>query len=97
MHHQLLRTEGSHIRAVLFLYLLTACFCSIAICFVILEDIYSASVLLVIVIFLTIRLLRNLGVFSDWNKAETDAAAAEGSARDEAAQSSSGGEGEVLP
>jgi UDP-GlcNAc:undecaprenyl-phosphate GlcNAc-1-phosphate transferase len=97
MHHQLLRTEGSHRRAVLFLYLLTACFCSIAICFVILEDLYSASVLLAIVLLLTIRLLRNLGVFSDLNKAETDAPAAEDSVRDETAQSSSGGEGEVLP
>ena len=97
MHHQLLRTEGSHTRAVLFLYLLTACFCSIAICFVILEDLYSASVLLAIVLLLTIRLLRNLGVFSDLNKAETDAPAAEDSVRDETAQSSSGEEGEVLP
>jgi UDP-GlcNAc:undecaprenyl-phosphate/decaprenyl-phosphate GlcNAc-1-phosphate transferase len=97
MHHQLLRSEGSHKRAVLYLYLLTACFCSIAICFVILEDLYSASVLLVIVFLLTIRLLRNLGVFSEWSPAETDNPVAEDPGRVAAAQPSSGEEGEVLP
>jgi UDP-GlcNAc:undecaprenyl-phosphate GlcNAc-1-phosphate transferase len=63
MHHRLLRTEGSHRRAVVFLYLLTACFCSISVYFSILDDLASASALLLVVFILTIRLLRNLGVF----------------------------------
>jgi len=65
MHHRLLRSEGSHTRAVVFLYALTACFCSIAVYFAILDDHTSAFGLLAIVIFLTVRLLRNLGVFSE--------------------------------
>ncbi|MCP5040329.1 MAG: undecaprenyl/decaprenyl-phosphate alpha-N-acetylglucosaminyl 1-phosphate transferase [bacterium] len=76
MHHQLLRAEGSHTRAVVFLYLLTACFCSISVYFAILDDLLSAFALLGIVFFLTIRLLRNLGVFSDWSQAQDGATAA---------------------
>jgi UDP-GlcNAc:undecaprenyl-phosphate GlcNAc-1-phosphate transferase len=71
IHHRLLRTEGSHSRAVIFLYLLTACFCAISVYFAILEDLRSASALLLIVLALTIRLLRNLGVFSEWGDGTT--------------------------
>jgi UDP-GlcNAc:undecaprenyl-phosphate GlcNAc-1-phosphate transferase len=67
MHHRLLRTEGSHTRAVVFLYMLTACFCSISVYFAIIEDLRSAAALLAVVLVLTIRLLRNLGIFSEWN------------------------------
>ena len=75
MHHRLLRTEGSHARAVIFLYLLTACFCSISVYFAILEDLRFAFVLLAIVLILTIRLLRNLGVFAEWSEAAKPAVA----------------------
>ena len=75
MHHRLLRTEGSHARAVIFLYLLTACFCSISVYFAILEDLRFAFVLLAIVLILTIRLLRNVGVFAEWSEAAKPAAA----------------------
>ena len=71
MHHRLLRTEGSHARAVFFLYLLTACFCSISVYFAILEDLRLGFVLLAIVLILTIRLLRNLGLFAEWRQAAT--------------------------
>lgn len=97
MHHQLLRTEGSHTRAVIFLYLLTACFCSISVYFAILEDLLSAFALLAIVFFLTIRLLRNLGVFSDWSE-QADATRVErDSGRNETPQTGTSGEGEVSP
>lgn len=66
MHHRLLHTEGSHRRAVIFLYLLTACFCSISVYFAILDSLVSAAALLTIVLVLTVRLLLNLGVFSEW-------------------------------
>ena len=66
MHHRLLHTEGSHSRAVIFLYLLTACFCSISVYFAILDSLLSAAALLTIVLILTVRLLLNLGVFSEW-------------------------------
>lgn len=95
MHHQLLRTEGSHTRAVIFLYLLTACFCSISVYFAILEDLYSAFALLAIVFFLTIRLLRNLGVFSVLSE-EADATPVEGeSGRNESPHTGTSREGEV--
>lgn len=99
MHHQLLRNEGSHTRAVIFLYLLTACFCSISVYFAILEDLYSASLLLAIVFFLTIRLLRNVGVFAEWSEISQGATAASESDRNEspqaASQSGTNGEGEL--
>ncbi len=68
MHHRLLHTEGSHRRAVIFLYLLTICFCSISVYFAILDSLISAAALLAIVLILTIRLLFNLGVFSEWTE-----------------------------
>ncbi|MCG8591759.1 MAG: undecaprenyl/decaprenyl-phosphate alpha-N-acetylglucosaminyl 1-phosphate transferase, partial [Proteobacteria bacterium] len=63
MHHRLLESEGSHRSAVLSLYFLTACFCTIAVSFTRLRG-YAAIVFLLAVVLLTVRLLRNLGVFS---------------------------------
>jgi UDP-GlcNAc:undecaprenyl-phosphate GlcNAc-1-phosphate transferase len=63
MHHRLLAKEGSQRRAVLWLYFQTACFSVIAISFAQLEG-YSAFVFLAAVFVLTVRLLRNLGLFS---------------------------------
>jgi UDP-GlcNAc:undecaprenyl-phosphate GlcNAc-1-phosphate transferase len=62
MHHRLLESEGSERAAVLSLYFLTACFCVIALSFTRLEGI-AAILFLVMVIGLTYRLLRNLGLF----------------------------------
>ena len=62
MHHRLLESEGTHRRAVLSLYFLTACFCIIAISFTRLEG-WAALVFLGLVVLLTLRLLRNLGFF----------------------------------
>ena len=62
MHHRLLESEGSQRSAVLSLYFLTACFCVIALSFTRLEGI-AAILFLVMVIALTYRLLRNLGLF----------------------------------
>jgi UDP-GlcNAc:undecaprenyl-phosphate/decaprenyl-phosphate GlcNAc-1-phosphate transferase len=62
MHHRLLESEGSQRSAVLSLYFLTACFCVIALSFTRLEGI-AAIVFLAMVIVLTYRLLRNLGLF----------------------------------
>jgi UDP-GlcNAc:undecaprenyl-phosphate GlcNAc-1-phosphate transferase len=63
MHHRLLKKEGTQRRAVLWLYFQTACFSVIALSFAQLEG-YSAFVFLVAVVVLTVRLLRNLGLFS---------------------------------
>ena len=63
MHHRLLRTQGSHRRAVLSLYFLTGCFSIIAVSFTKLHG-YAAIALLVVVAMLTFRLLWNLGAFS---------------------------------
>jgi UDP-GlcNAc:undecaprenyl-phosphate GlcNAc-1-phosphate transferase len=63
MHHRLLQKEGTQRRAVLWLYFQTACFSVIALSFAQLEG-YSAFVFLVAVVVLTVRLLRNLGLFS---------------------------------
>ncbi|MDP6981336.1 MAG: MraY family glycosyltransferase [Myxococcota bacterium] len=95
MHHRLLRTEGSHTRAVIFLYSLTASFCSIAVYFAILDDLKSAVALLVIVLFLTIRLLRNLGVFSEWTPGEDGTGQSVEPPEVEAAPRSAGETGEV--
>jgi UDP-GlcNAc:undecaprenyl-phosphate GlcNAc-1-phosphate transferase len=62
MHHRLLESEGSQRSAVLSLYFLTACFCVIALSFTRLEGI-AAILFLGMVIALTYRLLRNLGLF----------------------------------
>jgi UDP-GlcNAc:undecaprenyl-phosphate GlcNAc-1-phosphate transferase len=63
MHHRLLQKEGSQRRAVLWLYFQTLCFSLIAISFAQLKGL-SAYVFLAAVMILTIRLLRNLGLFS---------------------------------
>jgi UDP-GlcNAc:undecaprenyl-phosphate GlcNAc-1-phosphate transferase len=81
MHHRLLAKEGSHRRAVLWLYFQTACFSVIAISFAQLEG-YSAFVFLVAVFVLTIRLLKNLGLFSIEGES-ADAVASEGSVEGE--------------
>jgi len=62
MHHRLLESEGSQRAAVLSLYFLTACFCVIALSFTRLEGI-AAILFLLMVMGLTYRLLRNLGLF----------------------------------
>ena len=62
MHHRLLESEGSQRSAVLSLYFLTACFCVIALSFTKLGGI-AAILFLAMVIGLTYRLLRNLGLF----------------------------------
>ena len=62
IHHRLLRDfQGSHRPAVLSLYFLTACFCLIAISFARLQG-YAVLVFLVVVLALTWRILRNLGL-----------------------------------
>lgn len=72
MHHRLLRREGTHRRAVLWLYFQTACFGLIAISFSRITGI-GRYLLLVVVVGLTIRLLRNLGLFStDWKNMGSD-------------------------
>jgi UDP-GlcNAc:undecaprenyl-phosphate GlcNAc-1-phosphate transferase len=62
MHHRLLESEGSQRAAVLSLYFLTTCFCVIALSFTKLEGL-AAVLFLLMVIGLTYRLLRNLGLF----------------------------------
>lgn len=64
IHHRLLESEGSHRAAVLSLYFLTACFCVIALSFTRLQG-YAAIGFLAAVLVLTVRLLRNLGFFSE--------------------------------
>ncbi len=62
MHHHLLEVSGGSQReAVLSLYFLTSCFCIIAVAFRSVSG-YWALALLVAVILLTFRLLRNLGL-----------------------------------
>ncbi|MFP6641450.1 MAG: MraY family glycosyltransferase [Myxococcota bacterium] len=63
VHHRLLRKEGTHRRAVLWLYFQAACFGLIAVSFSRLSGVAS-YILLIVVGILTIRLLRNLGLFS---------------------------------
>lgn len=64
IHHRLLRDySGSHRPAVLSLYFLTACFCLIAISFARLQG-YAVVVFLVVVLVLTWRILKNLGLIS---------------------------------
>jgi UDP-GlcNAc:undecaprenyl-phosphate GlcNAc-1-phosphate transferase len=62
LHHRLLASEGSQRAAVLSLYFLTACFCIIALSFSRLRG-YVALGFFVAVVFLTIRLLWNMGAF----------------------------------
>ena len=64
IHHRLLRDyDGSHRPAVLSLYFLTACFCLIAISFTRLHG-YAVIVFLAVVLLLTYRILKNLGLIS---------------------------------
>jgi len=63
MHHVLLQREGSHRKAVLWLYFQTACFSIIAVSFSQLQGI-SAWIFLAAVMMLTFRLLRNLGLLA---------------------------------
>lgn len=64
IHHRLLRDyHGSHRPAVLSLYFLTTCFCLIAISFTRLQG-YAAVVFLAVVLLLTYRILRNLGLIA---------------------------------
>ena len=79
IHHLLLAREGSHRRAVLWLYFQTLCFSVIALSFAQLEG-YSAYIFLVAVVILTVRLLRNLGVLdiTRQENPETDRGADEG-------------------
>jgi UDP-GlcNAc:undecaprenyl-phosphate GlcNAc-1-phosphate transferase len=67
MHHRLLATEGSHRSAVMQFYILTAAFCLIAVSFTKLQG-FAAAGFLAAVLLLTIRLLRNLGLFSNDNE-----------------------------
>jgi len=62
LHHRLLASEGSQRAAVLSLYFLTACFCIIALSFSRLQG-YVAVGFFVAVVFLTVRLLWNMGAF----------------------------------
>jgi hypothetical protein len=61
MHHLLLAREGSHRRAVLWLYFQTLCFSVIALSFSQLKG-FSAFIFLAAVVLLTARLLKNLGM-----------------------------------
>ena len=64
MHHHLLKASGGSQReAVLSLYFLTACFCIIAVAFRSVDGLWAIA-LLVAVIALTIRLLRNMGLLA---------------------------------
>ena len=64
IHHRLLRDyHGSHRPAVLSLYFLTACFCLIAISFTRLHG-YAVIVFTAVVLLLTYRILKNLGLMS---------------------------------
>jgi UDP-GlcNAc:undecaprenyl-phosphate GlcNAc-1-phosphate transferase len=64
MHHRLLHEyHGDHRPAVLSLYGLTVCFCLIAVSFTRLEGVTSV-LFLAIVVLLTLRILRNLGLAS---------------------------------
>jgi UDP-GlcNAc:undecaprenyl-phosphate GlcNAc-1-phosphate transferase len=66
MHHRMLESEGSARSAVLQVYILTAAFCSISLAFSNLEG-YMALLFLVVVGFLTYRLVTNLGALAAIN------------------------------
>lgn len=72
MHHHLLKVAGGSQRdAVLSLYFLTSCFCIIAVAFRQVSGPWAIA-LLVAVIVLTVRLLRNLGLLSMGDPAPPD-------------------------
>jgi len=88
MHHRLLHlNEGSQSRAVLFLYLLTSCFCVIAVSFTRLKDLAASVLLLAAVVVLTVRLLRNVGILATEEEEETFLTSA-AEAQDEESESS---------
>ncbi len=64
MHHRLLAFAGSHQGACLQVYWVTGAYCLLAVSFTKLEGIVAAACLLA-VLFLSVRLLRNLGVLGD--------------------------------
>ena len=73
IHHRLLKDfDGSHRPAVLSLYFLTACFCLIAISFTRLHG-FVVIVFLALVLLLTYRILKNLGLISPPPPAVADA------------------------
>ncbi|MCP5056922.1 MAG: undecaprenyl/decaprenyl-phosphate alpha-N-acetylglucosaminyl 1-phosphate transferase [bacterium] len=62
LHHRLLNEHsGSQRQAVLSIYFLTACFCLIAVSFTRLEG-YAVVVFLAVILLLTFRIIRNLGI-----------------------------------
>ena len=62
LHHRLLREyDGSQRRAVMSIYFLTSCFCLIAVSFARLEG-FAAIIFLVVILLLTLRIVRNLGI-----------------------------------
>ncbi len=72
MHHRLLESEGSHRSAVLSLYFVTACFCVIAISFTKLAG-YAAIFFFAMVVILTVRMLRNMGLIFRAEEMEEEA------------------------
>lgn len=98
MHHRLLYFQGSQRQAVLSLYFLTACFCVIALSFTDLQG-YVAVIVVAAVIVLTIRMLRNLGLFDEEHEAAVPgaAAAADVGAGGESALSEGEGHGSAGP
>ncbi|MCP5068284.1 MAG: undecaprenyl/decaprenyl-phosphate alpha-N-acetylglucosaminyl 1-phosphate transferase [bacterium] len=67
LHHRLLdEHSGSQRQAVLSIYFLTGCFCLIAVSFTRLEG-YAVIVFLAVILLLTLRIVRNLGVMGGEN------------------------------
>lgn len=82
IHHRLLARGGSARGAVLQFYFFTACFALIAVSFTNLQG-YLAAACLVVVLLLTLRLLRNLGVLSIGAESEVDSESATGIEKEE--------------
>jgi UDP-GlcNAc:undecaprenyl-phosphate GlcNAc-1-phosphate transferase len=82
MHHRLLHFQGSQRAAVLSIYFLTGCFCVIALSFTELRG-YASLIVVLVVVLLTVRLLRNLGFFDvdPTEAAQQEAREAEGRRR----------------
>ena len=71
LHHRLLQEhDGSQRQAVLSIYFLTACFCLIAVSFTQLQG-YTVLVFLGLVGFLTLRIVRNLGIMDQASEEES--------------------------
>lgn len=74
LHHRLLREHGgSQRQAVLSIYFLTGCFCLIAVSFARLEG-YAVIVFLAVILLLTLRIVRNLGILDGTPGGDTDGA-----------------------